>query len=183
MSGSPIPARFVLTTACPDTTGIVAAVASFLARNNGLIVEAQHLDDTETNMSFMRAVFQDNGAGMPMPEQLRAAFAKEVAEPFHMAYDFRETARKMRIAIAVSRHGHCLNSLLHRWSSASLPVHIVAVLSNHQDMHSLVEWHGGRRAVSLSTDRGWPQGRTGRAASVSSGSRAISSCLRATCRS
>lgn len=142
MSGSSIPARCVLTTACPDTTGIVAAVATFLMRNNGLIVEAQHFDDTETSMSFMRTVFQDNGAGMPMLEQLRVAFAKDVAEPFHMTYDFRETARKMRIVIAVSRHGHCLNSLLHRWSSGSLAVHIVAVVSNHQDMRSLVEWHG-----------------------------------------
>jgi formyltetrahydrofolate deformylase len=32
----------VLTTACPDTTGVVAAVSGFLAANKSLITEAQH---------------------------------------------------------------------------------------------------------------------------------------------
>jgi formyltetrahydrofolate hydrolase len=37
---------YILTTACPDTTGIVAAIAGFLAANNGLITEAHHHDET-----------------------------------------------------------------------------------------------------------------------------------------
>ena len=44
--------------------------------------------------------------------------------------------------IAVSRQGHCLNSILHRWSTGTLPVEVIAVASNHQDMRSLAEWHG-----------------------------------------
>ena len=45
---------YILTTWCPDTTGIVAAVAGFLASNNYLITEAQHYDDPYANTSFMR---------------------------------------------------------------------------------------------------------------------------------
>ena len=56
---------FVLTTSCPDTTGIVAAVAGFLASHNCLITEAQHYDDPYTVTSFMRTVFHDNGKGAP----------------------------------------------------------------------------------------------------------------------
>ena len=48
----------------------------------------------------------------------------------------------MRIIIAVSRFGHCLNDLLHRWRTGTLPVEIAAVVSNHQDFRSLAEWHG-----------------------------------------
>jgi len=44
--------------------------------------------------------------------------------------------------IAGSRFGHCLNDLLHRWRTGSLPVDIVGVVSNHKDMRALVEWHG-----------------------------------------
>lgn len=61
---------YILTTACPDTTGIVAAMAGFLAANNGLITEAQHHDDTYTRMSFMRTAFHDSGQGMPTLEAL-----------------------------------------------------------------------------------------------------------------
>ena len=61
-----LPPRFVLTTQCPDTTGIVAAVAGFLAAHNCLITEAQHFDDPVANVSFMRTVFHDNGHGIPM---------------------------------------------------------------------------------------------------------------------
>ena len=39
------PVRYVLTTDCPDTTGVVAAIAGFLAKHNALITEAQHFDD------------------------------------------------------------------------------------------------------------------------------------------
>jgi formyltetrahydrofolate deformylase len=46
------------------------------------------------------------------------------------------------VLLAVSRQGHCLNSILHRWSTGTLPIEVVAVVSNHQDMRSLAEWHG-----------------------------------------
>jgi formyltetrahydrofolate deformylase len=42
----------------------------------------------------------------------------------------------------VSKFGHCLNDLLHRYHTGSLPIEIPAVISNHQDMRSIVEWHG-----------------------------------------
>src|SRR4030095_39235 len=32
--------------------------------------------------------------------------------------------------------------MLHRWSTGALPVDIAAVISNHQDLRSLAEWHG-----------------------------------------
>lgn len=133
---------FVLTTSCPDTTGIVAAVSGFLADNHCLITEAQHYEDPFTGTSFMRAVFHDNGAGMPALEDLDRAYAQGVAQRFRMTWRFHEVARRCRAVIAVSRQGHCLNSMLHRWSTGTLPIEVVAVVSNHQDLRSLTEWHG-----------------------------------------
>lgn len=133
---------YVLTTSCPDTTGIVAAIAGFLASKNCLITEAQHYDDPDTRTSFMRTVFHDNGYGMPSIKDLDALFAGEVAGRFGMIWRFHEAAHKCRTVLAVSTQGHCLNSLLHRWSTGTLPVEVVAVISNHQDLRSLTEWHG-----------------------------------------
>lgn len=136
------PSRYILTTSCPDTTGIVAAIAGFLASNNGLITEAQHHDDPHTCTSFMRTVFHDNGQGMPSLQELDRAFPEAVARRFQMQWQFHEVQRRCRVLVAVSRQGHCLNSILHRWSTGTLPIEVVAVASNHQDMRSLAEWHG-----------------------------------------
>jgi formyltetrahydrofolate deformylase len=133
---------YVLTTWCPDTTGIVAGVAGFLASQNALITEAQHYDDPYSNASFMRTVFRDNGQGMPAVAELDRAFAEGVGKRFKMTWQFHDARRRCKTVLAVSKHGHCLNSILHRVSTGTLPLEIVAVVSNHQDMRSLAEWHG-----------------------------------------
>ncbi len=141
MSTPPASPSYILTLACPDTTGIVAAVSGFLATHHALITEAHHYDDPFTNTSFMRTVFHDNGLGMPAITELKTRFAEQVAQRFAMQWQFHEASRKCRALIAVSRHGHCLNSILHRWSTGTLPIDITGVVSNHQDMKSLCEWH------------------------------------------
>jgi formyltetrahydrofolate deformylase len=134
--------RFILTLSCPDTTGVVAAVAGFLAGHHGLITEAQHYDDPHTDTSFMRVVFRDNGAGLADIASLDRAFSVAVGERFRMSWHFWEAQRKCRAVLVVSKDGHCLNSMLHRWHSGTLPIDVVAVVSNHRDLRSLVEWHG-----------------------------------------
>ena len=135
------PPLYIVTTRCPDTTGIVAGIAGFLAAHNATIAEAQHYDDPYTGTSFMRTVFHDNGQGMPAIEELDRKFAEAVGRRFQMEWQFNQV-RRCRALIAVSRQGHCLNSILHRWSTGTLPIEVVAVVSNHQDMRSLAEWHG-----------------------------------------
>jgi formyltetrahydrofolate deformylase len=135
------PTLYILTTRCPDTTGIVAGIAGFLAAHNATIAEAQHYDDPYTGTSFMRSVFHDNGQGMPSVEELDRKFADAVGRRFQMEWQFNQV-RRCRALIAVSRQGHCLNSILHRWSTNTMPIEAVGVVSNHQDMRSLAEWHG-----------------------------------------
>ncbi|HEY7887264.1 MAG TPA: formyltetrahydrofolate deformylase [Steroidobacteraceae bacterium] len=138
---SSAPPLYILTTRCPDTTGIVAGIAGFLAAHHATIAEAQHYDDPYTGTSFMRTVFHDNGQGMPPVQELDRKFTEAVGKRFQMEWRFNEV-RRCRALIVVSRQGHCLNSILHRWSTRTLPIEVVAVVSNHQDMRSLAEWHG-----------------------------------------
>jgi formyltetrahydrofolate deformylase len=143
LSGQPpLPAEFVLTTVCPDRTGIVAAVAGFLAERNLLITEAQHHNDPYTATSFMRTVFHAVGDTPVVPQELGSDFGERVGNRFSMTWHFHECARRCRVLLAVSKHGHCLNSILHRWSTGTLPIEVVGVVSNHQDLRSLSEWHG-----------------------------------------
>jgi len=133
---------YVLTVSCPDTTGIVGSIAMFLASHNCCITEAQHYDDPFSVTSFMRTVFHPDGKGTPPLAELNREFALTVAERFRMTWNFSRMEHRCRTILAVSRHGHCLNSMLHRWSTGTLPIEIIAVVSNHQDMRSLSEWHG-----------------------------------------
>jgi formyltetrahydrofolate deformylase len=58
-----------------------------------------------------------------------------------MTWQVEDTARRVRVLIAVSKLDHCLQDLLFRWRSGVLPVDVVGVVSNHPDLRSLVEWH------------------------------------------
>jgi formyltetrahydrofolate deformylase len=131
----------ILTMQCPDTTGIVAAISGFLALHNGLITEAHHYDDAHTDTSFMRVVFRDNGKGLPSLDELNRRYAQTVGERFRMQWRFHNAQQLCRTVLAVSKESHCLNSLLHRWSTGTLPIDVVAVVSNHEHLRRLAEWH------------------------------------------
>jgi len=125
---------------CPDRVGIVAAVSSFLAAEGGLITEANHYRDPESQWFFARQVI----AADSLPygaEELRRRFAP-LAEDFQLAWHVVETRVPKRVAILVSRQAHCLADLLYRWRSGELPCEIAAVISNHEDLRDYVEWHG-----------------------------------------
>src|SRR5437868_13647638 len=76
----PMP-QYVLTMSCPDRTGIVAAIANFIAERNGLIMEAAHFVDAYSNRSFMRTSFSSDS--LPDIAVLRDEFSL-VAERFAM---------------------------------------------------------------------------------------------------
>lgn len=141
MPVTPVDGAFVLTITCPDAVGVVAAVSGFLARNDAFIIESSHYGDEATGRFFMRTLFRKGGPGFPSLEALKTGFA-EVGTRFSMAWAIHDTGQKMRVVIAVSRFGHCLNDLLHNWRTGYLDIDIPAVVSNHEDMRGLVEWHG-----------------------------------------
>jgi len=53
-----------------------------------------------------------------------------------------DLADRPRTLVAVSREGHCLHHLLHKWRVGVLPTDIAAVVSNHETLRPVAEWHG-----------------------------------------
>ncbi len=135
------PARHILLLRCPDRRGVVAAVSGFLADNHASIEESNHFNDAVADRFYMRTVFRADDAAMPSVDILRAGLTP-IAARFGMDWSLHDGAAKPRILIAVSKFGHCLFDLLHRWRAGLLPVEIVGVVSNHDDMRSFVEWNG-----------------------------------------
>jgi formyltetrahydrofolate deformylase len=131
---------FILTIACPDTTGIVAGVASFLANHDAFITESTHFGDPISQRFFMRTCFRP-GANTPPADVLAHQFSR-IAERFQMVWGIHDALRKERVLILVSRADHCLNDLLYRYRTGDLAITIPAIVSNHPDLEPLASWHG-----------------------------------------
>ena len=71
--------RYVITLSCPDTTGIVARIAGFLADAGGWIVEAGYHSDPGTGWFFTRQVVRADSLPFDIDE-LRRRFADVAAE-------------------------------------------------------------------------------------------------------
>jgi formyltetrahydrofolate deformylase len=127
--------EYVLTLSCPDKPGIVYAVSSFLVQHSANILASQQYGESPDGRFFMRVHFCLPPPGRPLPE-LERGFSW-VAEAFHMAWQLHDQATRVRTLIMVSRLGHCLNDLLFRWKTCSLPVSVVGVVSNHDDFGEL----------------------------------------------
>ena len=134
------PSHHVLIIKCPDTRGIVAAVSGYLNDNDISIVESNQFNDAQGDIFYVRVVFKQAGPKMPPMDTLRDGF-KPIAHRFAMDWEIFNLAIKPKVLIAVSKFGHCLYELLHRWRAGLLPVDIACVMSNHEDMRSFVEWN------------------------------------------
>jgi formyltetrahydrofolate deformylase len=133
--------KFVLTVSCPEANGIVRAVSDFLYQRGATISEAAQHRDPVIDRFFMRVEFEEVEAALPDCEQLDRDFS-EIAARFLMQWNFFDLKTRPKVLLAVSRHGHCLNDILHRWSSGALPAQIVGVVSNHEEMRGITEWYG-----------------------------------------
>ncbi|MDX3906671.1 MAG: formyltetrahydrofolate deformylase [Pigmentiphaga sp.] len=130
---------YILTLACPDTTGIVYHVSGFLYERGCNILDSQQFGDEDTKLFFLRVHFSlPPGADA---EQVRQDFAP-LAERFSMQWQIRDPHRRARVLLMVSKHGHCLNDLMYRAKSGQLPIDIPAVVSNHPDFALLSASYG-----------------------------------------
>jgi len=118
---------YVLTLACPDRPGLVAAVTGRLFQLGGNIREAQQFNAVDSGRFFMRIGFDCAGTDA---ETITAGFA-EVARPLGMELKVRATAARKKVLLLVSKFDHCLTDLIYRYRIGELPMDVVGIVSNH----------------------------------------------------
>lgn len=136
--------RYILTITCPDRVGIVAAVTGLIAGHGGSVLEAAQHGDLESGRFFLRIeiVAESLPAGFG-PSELAAAFEPTAVE-FDMEWKLSDTDLPKRVVLFASKEDHCVADLLYRWRSGELECDVTSVISNHEDLRGLVEWHGVR---------------------------------------
>lgn len=129
--------RAALLLRCVDRPGIVAAVGAFVERTGGNIVEADQHTDAAAGLFLQRVEFDVDATAA----ELRRTFAP-VAARFGMDWAVHDLGERDRIALLVSRQGHCLADLLGRAALGELAGEVVAVASNHDTHRALTERFG-----------------------------------------
>ncbi len=136
--------QFVLTLSCRDTKGIVYAVSGLLYQAGCNIIDSQQFGDLDgedaTGLFFMRVHFEAP-AHLADTATLDTLFA-HARQQYGMDVRFQALARRPRLLLMVSQHGHCLNDLLFRWKSGQLAVDIPAIVSNHTTFADLAASYG-----------------------------------------
>ena len=142
----PVPAgpdagrEFVLTVSCPDQRGIVHAVTGVALDLAMTIVDSQQFADASSGEFHLRMHLAREGEPLDVAE-VEAAVAP-LAQRFAMTAAVHDLARRPRVLVLVSRQGHCLNDVLFRVQTGSLPIEVPAIVSNHEDFRELAAWHG-----------------------------------------
>jgi formyltetrahydrofolate deformylase len=127
----------IATLQCADQPGIVHAMTSAVLACGGNIIENQQFTDEPTNTFVMRTRFETTQGIDVARKSLNDGLGK-----FSPTLHIRPTQSKPRALVLVTKESHCLRDLLYLLELGELPIEIPVVVSNHEDLRSLVESHG-----------------------------------------
>lgn len=132
--------QYILTTACPDKAGLVAAISGFLSDSGCSVDDAAFFLDKDSGRFYGRSVFTIERGGVTL-DMLTAWFG-QVAHKYEMDWDIFDTSKPMKVMLLVSKFDHCLNDLLYRYRIGALPMEVTAIVSNHPDAKPLADAAG-----------------------------------------
>ncbi len=127
----------VLLWSCPDRKGLVAKISQFLFERGGNVIDLDEHVDRSDNTFFLRVAWDMRGFSVP-PDKLNDAVAP-LAKEYGARWTIRLNDRKRRLAIFVSRLGHCLQEILWRLELGEFEAEIPVIVSNHEDLRPIAE--------------------------------------------
>ncbi|MGZ8261566.1 MAG: formyltetrahydrofolate deformylase [Methylotenera sp.] len=125
---------------CPDSKGIVAAIADFLYQHDANILHADQHQDAENGLFLMRVEWDLAGFSL-LPADFEQHFA-EISRRFSMEWQLKLSQKPLRVAVMVSQYDHCLADLLHRHKNGELACDIPLIISNHRETEALAKFYG-----------------------------------------
>lgn len=131
---------YVLTGNSPSKLGVLDLMIGCLYQNECYAYEMHTFDDTDSERFFFRVEFNYRGNGTFPEERFINQFADK-AESFGVNWELRDASLPEKVVILVSKYDHCLQDLLHRYSTGSLNIEIPAIISNHPDLKTLADWY------------------------------------------
>lgn len=134
------PLSAVLLWSSPDRKGLVARISQFLFERGGNIIDLDEHVDRSDNMFFLRVAWDMRGFNVP-PERLDGAVLP-LAKEYGARWTIRLNDRKRRLAVFVSKLGHCLQEILWRLELGEFEAEIPLIISNHPELNPVAERYG-----------------------------------------
>ena len=125
----------VVTLQCPDRPGIVHAITGGIVEASGNIVELQQFSSEDTGQFFIR--LEVAGADVTTATARMESLAESYGAELHV----HEAGRPTPTLILASKAGHCLNDLLFRRRSGALPIDVVGIMANHDDLRPMAKFY------------------------------------------
>jgi formyltetrahydrofolate deformylase len=123
--------NYILLVDCSDEKGLIHKITGVLYENGLNIISNNEFVEEESEHFFMRSEFTGEVNENILVSQLRETL------PENANIDLIKQ-RKKKIIVFVSREHHCLGDLLIKNEYEEINAEIVAVISNHPDLESLV---------------------------------------------
>ena len=120
--------RGILLVRCSDRKGVVAAVSGFISDHNGNITSADEHQDQDLNLYFLRLEWTLADFNVDLASFESADSLTPIAREFSMMWSVARSSDRPRVAILVSKSGHCLADLLYRHQIGELPCDIRLVI-------------------------------------------------------
>ena len=130
----------ILLISCDDKPGLVAAITSYILQHNGNILDLQQHVDQQHGIFFMRVEWDLENFGISR-DDLNTSL-EPIMREHNMTWRLQYSDERLRMALLVSKHSHCLYDLLARWQSGELKVDIPLIISNHPDLARAAESFG-----------------------------------------
>jgi len=130
----------ILQLICPDKAGLVSELASWVTRNNGNILHADHHTDSEAGLFLSRLEWDLDGFGLN--RQSISLQVQELAQRLNGEANVHFSDHAPRVAIFVGKQNHCVLDLLWRMRSGELFMEVPIVISNHQELEPICRESG-----------------------------------------
>lgn len=128
---------FVLLIKCKDAPGLVFKVGSVLYKYGLNIEQNSEFVDKSSGMFFMRTEISDTIESRTLDTK---KLLNEIESTLNCPAEILiKTQEKKSIIILATKENHCLGDLLIRHNSGELNARILAVISNHNNLESLVK--------------------------------------------
>lgn len=124
----------------PDQRGLVARAAGWIFARGGNILHADQHRDEQAGIFFQRIEWVPPAGTESTAEQ--RDFLAYARDELQMQATVRDTARRLRVALFVSKADHCFHDLVLRWRAGDLPCEFVAIVSNHTDLAAAAAGYG-----------------------------------------
>jgi len=123
----------------PDRTGLVALVSHWIYSRGGNILHADHHRDDQADVLFQRVEWIPRTSSV---EEEQEEFETYARMELGLEVQIDRGGRRPKVAVFVSKQGHCFHDLLVSWKAGELPCEVACVISNHDVWEDACRYYG-----------------------------------------